>query len=267
MKNKHISRHIGLRGILLFALVFVSVQQFAAQEVLMHSHNDYRQRVPFYQAYAQMFASIEADIYTTDKEGELLVAHDRQELPTASTIDELYLEPLVRLFGRNGGKAWKGSDKTLILLVDLKTPADPTLDYLIGKLKKHPEVFDPKVNPYAVRVVISGNRPAPEKFREYPSLVSFDGDKVDYTPEQLERVSMISLNLRNYTRWNGKGAIRSEDSDRMYEVIDKAHALGKPIRFWGTPDGAVPWSVFHTMGVDYINTDAPEACAAFFQKL
>ena len=238
----------------------------SAQRVLIHSHNDYRQIVPFYVSYSQRAASIEADIFSTDTPGELLVAHDPHELPEAPTLDEAYLQPLVKLFGENRGRAWKNSDDLLILLVDIKSPFNPALDILIDKLKKHPEVFDPAVNPHAVRVVISGNRPPAERFSQYPSLITFDGSHTSYTPEQLEKVSMISLNFRSFSRWNGRGSIPKEDRDRLTAVIVQAHALGKPIRFWGAPDGVTAWSALNSMGVDYINTDRPEECAIFFRN-
>lgn len=60
-------------------------------------------------------------------------------------------------------------------MIDLKTPLHPTIDRLIAKLEKHPEVFDPAVNPYAVRVVITGSRPDPSAFGEFPHFISFDG--------------------------------------------------------------------------------------------
>lgn len=248
---------------LLFLLIYADI--VSAQTVRIHSHNDYQHRVPFYQAYAQQLASIEADIYATQKEGELLVAHDRHELPEAPTIDDAYINPLVNLFKQNKGRAWKDSEQLLILLVDLKTPVDPTLARLINKLQQYPHVFDPAVNPYAVRVVISGNRPDPDMFKSYPSVISFDGSKTDYTAVQLERISIISLNLRDYTQWNGKGMMLSEEAEKVKAAIDAVHALGKPIRFWGTPDGVTAWNTFHNIGVDYINTDQPEACAAFFR--
>ncbi len=252
-----------LNGIIFWFLAFAFSNY--AQNIKIHSHNDYRQRVPFYQAYSQQLSSIEADIFATDKPGELLVAHDKEELSFSPSIDDAYIQPLVQLYKQNKGKAWKDSDNLLILLVDLKTPADPTLDRLIAKLKEYPEVFDPEVNPYAVRVVISGKRPEAKEFIKYPSIISFDGSHLDYTPEQLKRISMISLNLQDYTYWNGKGAIKKDELERVKDVIDKVHKLGKPIRFWGTPDGVTAWNTFHTLGVDYINTDQPEACTAFFR--
>lgn len=263
--NMEKAKMINTGRMLLLALVCAFSGALHSQEALLHSHNDYRQRVPFYQAYAQQFASIEADIFVTGKAGELKVAHDAHELPEAPTLEESYIEPLVRLFRQNKGRPWKDSEQTLTLLIDLKTAVDPTLNLLISKLRPYPEVFDPTVNPYAVRVVISGNRPDPDTFATYPPLISFDGNRLDYTAGQLERIAMISLNLRDYTQWNGKGIMTGPESARVKEAIARVHALAKPIRFWGTPDGVTAWNTFYTLGVDYINTDAPEACAAFFR--
>jgi len=250
---------------LLIGLVIFSYTN--AQEKMIHSHNDYRQRLPFYQAYAQQLSSIEADIFSTDKEDELLVAHDRIELATAPTLDESYIEPIVSLYKLNKGRAWRGSDRYFVLLIDLKTPASTTLDRLIKKLLQYPEVFDPKVNPYAVRVVISGSRPDANTFNDFPSVVSFDGSHADYTSQQLERIYMISLNFRNYSRWNGQGTINDDELIKLKEAIAATHVLGKPIRFWGAPDGPNAWQAFHQLGIDYINTDQPEACAAFFRNM
>jgi alkaline phosphatase len=238
-----------------------------AQDVLIHSHNDYLRDMPLYEAYAQHVASIEADIYYMEPANDFLVAHTPLELHSAPTLDESYILPLVNLYRQNGGRAWKDSDGILQWMIDLKTPTDPTLDRLVVALQRYPEVFDPEVNPQAVRVVITGNVPAPGDFDKYPAFVFFDGSLRDYTPEQMERVALISLNLANYTRWDGKGSMATEDRRKVADAIGKAHALGKPIRFWGTPDGATAWNAFHDMDVDYINTDQPEACTTFFRDL
>ena len=255
-----------LKSIILAGLILFPVITYAQQEILIHSHNDYEQRVPFYQAYAQQVASIEADIFAGSKRGELLVAHNKEDLATAPNINEAYINPLVQLFKQNNGRAWKNSDKTLILLIDLKTSANPTLDWLVAKLKVYPQVFDPAVNPYAVRIVISGNRPDSKDFDKYPSFISFDGDRTDYTPEELKRIAMISLSFRNYSNWNGKGTFVKDEYNKVTKVINDVHALGKPIRFWGTPDGVTAWNTFHNIGVDYINTDRPELCADYFHQ-
>lgn len=41
-----------------------------------HSHNDYKNNIPFYRAYEKGFGSIEADVYAAN--GRLMVAHDKK---------------------------------------------------------------------------------------------------------------------------------------------------------------------------------------------
>lgn len=244
-----------------WAPLHVDAQQ---DRVLIHAHNDYHQRVPFYQAYAQQVYTIEADVFATDS-GTILVGHDWHELHPSRTLESLYIQPIVDIFAQHGGRAWSGSESRFVLLIDLKTPADVTLGNVISLIAKHPEVFDETVNPYAVTVVISGAMPDPAQFADIPAFIAFDGRlDVTYTPDQLERVAFISAPFSSYAKWNGKGALIDKDRKQVAAAIDKAHALGKKIRLWGTPDGVTAWNTLHKMGVDIINTDQIERCAAFF---
>lgn len=249
---------------LLLALALTCCGAAAAQPpVLIHSHNDYAQRVPFYQAYAQQVSSIEADVFLHD--GQLLVGHDVEDLRADMTFEALYVEPIVTLFARNGGRAFRDSDQTLQLMVELKSETDPTLRAVAALLGRWPEVFDPEVNPAAVRVAVTGRVPAPEAFDRYPRFLGFDGVwDADYTPEQLERIALISTNFRDFSQWNGKGTIIPAEKERLEQVIDRAHEQGKPVRFWNAPEGTTVYYTFYDMGIDYINTDNPEVCAAFF---
>ena len=247
---------------LLLALALTCCGVAAAQPpVLIHSHNDYAQRVPFYQAYAQQVSSIEADVFLHD--GQLLVGHDVEDLRADMTFEALYVEPIVTLFARNGGRAFRDSDQTLQLMVELKSETDPTLRAVAALLGRWPEVFDPEVNPAAVRVAVTGRVPAPEAFDRYPRFLGFDGAwDADYTPEQLERIALISTNFRDFSQWNGKGTIIPAEKERLEQ--DRAHEQGKPVRFWNAPEGTTVYYTFYDMGIDYINTDNPEVCAAFF---
>ena len=181
------------------------------------------------------------------------------------TFEALYVEPIVTLFARNGGRAFRDSDQTLQLMVELKSETDPTLRAVAALLGRWPEVFDPEVNPAAVRVAVTGRVPAPEAFDRYPRFLGFDGAwDADYTPEQLERIALISTNFRDFSQWNGKGTIIPDEKERLEQVIDRAHEQGKPVRFWNAPEGTTVYYTFYDMGIDYINTDKPEVCAAFF---
>lgn len=253
-------------SILISCALILGINFIDAQErKQIHSHNDYRQRVPFYQAYSQQVSSIEADLFF--EKGKLLIGHDLEDLTGDATFDDMYVQPLVKLFKQNKGKAWKDSDQRLTLVVELKSKTVPTLDEVVKLLQKYPEVFNPAKNPNAVKVVITGNVPAPKDFNKYPSFISFDGTLAEnYTKEQLQRVGMISIPFFEYANWNGKGAMTASQKAKVQKAIDDAHAMGKPIRFWASPDGVTAWNTLHQMGVDIINTDKVEACADFFSN-
>ncbi len=188
-----------LKCIGIFILLFsCSILPSAAQYSTLnaHSHNDYENVIPFWIAYYNHFGSIEADIWAID--GELYVAHSRAAVKPERTIDALYIQTVVKLFRYNGGKAWHDFPGVFQLLIDPKTAAEPTLALLVEKLKQYPDVFDPSVNKSAVSVVVSGNRPAPGLFVNYPEFIYFDGLlNLKYTEEQLKRVPLISKTSGN----------------------------------------------------------------------
>lgn len=105
------------------------------------------------------------------------------------------------------------------------------------------------MNPEAVRVAVTGRVPAPADFGKYPSYIRFDGVwDADYTPAQLERIALVSADFSDYSQWNGKGSIIPAERAELETVIDRAHAWGKPVRFWGAPEGTT---------VYYTCTDCP----------
>lgn len=248
----------------LAAMMLLSGITVAAQSpVMIHSHNDYMQTAPFWQAWSQKVGSIEADVFL--KDGKLLVGHDYEGLSETMTFESLYVEPLVTVFGRNGGRAWKDSDESLQLMVELKSETVPTLNAVCSMLARWPEVFDPSVNSDAVRVVITGRVPSPDEFGEWPDFISFDGSlEEEYDADELERVALMSADFSGYSQWNGKGTIIPAEYDRLAEAVADAHELGKPVRFWNAPEGVTVYYTFYDMGIDYVNTDHPETCAAFF---
>lgn len=219
-----------------------------------HSHNDYENNPPFMLAYDNHFGSIEADIWAV--KGELFVSHNEKDINPARTLDSLYIQPIVRIFRQNGGKAWKDYPGTFQLMIDLKTPVDPTLTLLIQKLIKYPGVFNPRINRNAVRIVITGNRPEPAKFIDYPAFLFFDANvALDYSKKQLKRIALYSENFRNFSSWNGEGEINEKEKVRLEGVIDSVHSVKKKIRFWNAPDNADSWNTFMKMKIDFINTD------------
>lgn len=228
-----------------------------------HSHNDYHQNIPLLAAYYAGMGSIEADVFL--RNGELFVAHEAAEISAEATLKKLYLEPLASFYRKNGNQAYKDSTHTLQLVVDIKQDHKNVIAQLIKDLSSYGDIFNSHRNAKAIRIVLSGDMPAPVEFKNYPGYISFDGrPKTVYTDEQLKRIAMISDDLKSYTTWNGKGTPTKNDEEKLRLVIEKAHQQRKPFRFWASQDSPNTWIVLEKLGADWINTDHPEQLRAFY---
>lgn len=224
----------------------------------VHSHNDYLQNVPFWKAYAAGASSIEADLFLVNK--GLYVAHTKEEIKESFEFERLYLKPIEQVIDFEGGL-----QKPLQLLVDLKSEAEPTLATLIKVLEKHPKITS-EAN---LKIVISGNRPEPANYIDYPSYIYFDYQSLDpvQNADILKKIALVSLSFKGSSPWNGKGRLTAEDLKIVKSTIEKAKALKKPFRFWATPDSKTAWKALAHLGVDYINTDMPFECKNYLQTL
>ena len=238
------------RLLLAFCLTAPALTAYAQQ---IHAHNDYAKPEPFVNAYKHRADFIEADVWL--QEGKLVVAHDK---PTASapTLDSLYIRPIARLFAENNGKVSPDRKYTFGLMIDVKDEFEAVLPTLLELLQANVIAFNRSANPLAVQVIISGNRPRPDTFLDYPLLIQFDGRPSElYGEETLRRVALVSDSFMSYSRWNGTGELSDQDEDKLKRVIKRAHKDGKPIRFWGIPDKPDAWKKLKKVGVDIINTD------------
>ena len=214
------------------------------------AHNDYVQPVPFYEAYGKHVGYIEADVFLEGN--ELLVAHTKKEIIKERTLEELYLRPLERQIKINQGSAYAGSADVLTLMIDIKTDGPSTLARIVKTIKMFPSLTSCKT----LSFTISGNVPDPATWNQYPSFITFDGrPHINYTPEQLTRVNLISASLKDHASWNGKGLLAQSDREKVSSIIAGVHGKGKKIRFWAIPDVANAWMILMNMDVDVINTD------------
>lgn len=227
-----------------------------------HSHNDYKNLLPFRTAYNAGFGSIEVDIFLHEK--ELWVAHEEKELVNKISLEDLYLKPIQSCIEKQKGYIYADTTKQLQLLIDIKTDSIATLKRLIKVLKRYPTL----INNRSLKLVITGNRPPPEKFSSYPSYILFDGNLgAKYSKASLVKIAMLSSNFRNYSKWNGTGVLLEKEKTQLSAEIEKAHALYKPVRFWATPDTINAWDELIHLKVDFINTDKITALATFLQQL
>jgi alkaline phosphatase len=243
----------------LFCIVFA--QLVSAQEISkykIHSHNDYEQKIPFWNAYANGLQSIEVDVFL--KEGVLYVGHSEDKIKKEHTLETLYLQPLEKVFSLK-----LGDQQAIKLLIDIKSEPIASLSKLIEVLEKYPEL----INNQKIAFVISGNQPEAKQYSQYPVYIRFDYQSFANLPEkqQWDKVALISKNFDEFSKWNGKGSLTAEDYTKVAEAINKAHLYGKPFRFWGCPDSKNAWKTFADLGVDFINTDSPYESAHYLNNL
>jgi alkaline phosphatase len=222
-----------------------------------HSHNDYEQQRPFHHAFSRGFQSIEADVWLID--GRLLVAHDRKDAKPERSLAALYLDPLDERHGRKGRWKKRPKDRKLQLLIDIKSESKPTMAALEQLLQKYPRLT---ANP-ALTFAVSGNRPPVETYNDWAVFMSFDGRPgMAYDPSVLARVALISDSWANYI---DRKTLRF-DTLRATRAVEAAHALGKPFRFWASPDNEEGWRLAMRIGADYLNTDRIDALADYLDK-
>ena len=239
--------------------LFIQAQEYSSSNI--HSHNDYENLLPFYGAYSNESGVIEADVFLVNN--DLFVAHTSKEITPHNTLKSLYLDPLSLKLKNQSGKVYPGN-KSLILMIDVKSDADATLKAIVQQLKTFPEIISNK----RLKIIISGNRPLPSDWTTYPEFIYFDGRlNENYSPEELSRIEMISEDLKNITIWNGKGVLTQADLQKMQSAIKKVHDLHKKIRFWSTQDNVNTWMTLMNLKVDFIGADNVAALAQFIQNL
>lgn len=227
-----------------------------------HSHNDYENSNPFWEAYDRRFGSIEVDIFL--KDGRLVVGHDLQQAMLNKTLDSLYLQPIIKCIEKNKGYIYSDTTKKLQLLVDIKTEAIPTLDKLVDILKQYPVITAAP----SFKIVISGNRPPQDQFNRYPAYIYFDAVLgTSYPAVSLKKIEMFSADFKQYSQWSGKGIIIESEKKALVQLTNEVHKLHKKLRFWNAPDVINAWYGFMDLGVDFINTDHITVLGTFFDKL
>lgn len=242
-------------------LFFVLGQTVRAQDLTqfqVHSHNDYYRNIPFWNALASGATSIEADVFL--KNEGLYVAHSEDEIQKDRSLEALYIKPLQQSVSLGAV-----TDTKLQLLIDIKSEAYSTLEAITNLLEKYPAL----TKHGNISFVISGNRPKPEEYVNYPEFILFDYQSLDPINDKriADKIALVSLSFGKFSKWNGLGRLTKTDSTVVVNTIKMGHALKKPFRFWGTPDTKTAWQAFASMGIDFINTDKPYDCFDYLKDL
>jgi len=112
-------------------------------------------------------------------DGDLLVAHDREDVQSGRTLESLYLAPLRQIVSQNGGSVYEGDPDYFTLLIDIKSDAVPTYLALHEELRRDQRLltrFGPNgVTDGAVTAIVSGNRPRELMQQQRVRYAAYDG--------------------------------------------------------------------------------------------
>jgi hypothetical protein len=238
-----------------------------------HAHNDYEHDRPLLDALGKGFKSVEADVWLVD--GELLVAHDREDVRRGRTLESLYLAPLWEIVTQNGGSVYAGDPDYFTLLIDIKSDAVPTYLALHEELRRHQRLltrFGPGgVTDGPVTAIVSGNRPRELMAQQRVRYAAYDGRLSDLgIATDQTFVPLISDNWTRHFGWQGIGPMPEAERETLRGIVHRAHANGQRVRFWATPEQSpqreAVWQELLAAQVDYINTDHLEALQDFLLR-
>jgi glycerophosphoryl diester phosphodiesterase len=267
---KCVFRFLSIATIACFAALPARGQQDAPRPLTQaHAHNDYEHERPLLDALAHGFCSIEADIHLQG--GQILVAHDAEDVRPDRTLEDLYLKPLADQVQKNGGRVYRDGP-SVTLLIDIKTGGEETYRALRPLLEKYRRMLTRfaagLVHEGAVTVVISGNRPKALIAAEEERLAGIDGRAADLnTADDLpsDLVPLISDNWTLQFTWQGEGEMPSRERQKLDRLVRRAHDQGRRVRFWATPENENLWQTLLDADVDLIGTDDLGRLAAFLR--
>jgi hypothetical protein len=235
-----------------------------------HAHNDYEHNRPLHAALEHGFCSVEADVWLV--EGRLLVGHDLKDTRPERTLQSLYLDPLRQRIRENGGRVYR-QGPSITLLIDAKSDATNTYGAIKLALDPYRSMLtvwrEGRIETNAVSVIISGNRAREQMVSEPERLAAYDGRLADLDDgAPVHFIPLISDNWRLHFRWNGtaeENGMSAADRMKLQSIIQRAHARGQRVRFWGMPDTPLVWKTMRDAGVDFINTDDLKGLSQFLR--
>ena len=232
-----------------------------------HAHNDYVHERPLLGALERGLGSVEADVWLVN--GALLVAHARDSVRADHTLEAVYLEPLRRWVAAHGGRVHDGRPP-LTLLVDLKSNADSTYAVLDSVLRRYDDLFTSwhgdSVTARPVVAVLSGERPLVTLPAQRDRWAALDGRLLDLDAPggtSSSAMPLVSDDWKHVSAWRGAGAAPDSVRRRVRQLVARAHAQGRRIRFWNTPDLEAMWRLLYDAGVDLIGADDLDALRGF----
>jgi hypothetical protein len=252
--------------------LLLGAHSLAAQPALgrAHAHNDYQHARPLLDALERGYASIEADVWLVD--GRLLVAHARDSVVADRTLERLYLAPLRDALRHDTSGRYTAA-APLVLLIDIKSNAESTYAVLDPLLRRYADVLTSfageRREAHPVLAVLSGNRPIATVRAARERTAALDGrlpDLVDGHAPPAAVMPLVSASWDDVTKWRGDGPVPPKARAAVARAVARAHAQGRWLRFWGTPDDERVWQLLYDDGVDLLNADDLDRLRAFLER-
>lgn len=252
-----------------------------------HSHNDYKRRVPLFEALYAGCISVEADIWLNNVATDILVGHTKMSLRPDRTLQSLYLNPLMTILTKQNLQSevkvkasphntvvgvFDNNPKTsLTLLLDMKTSSTVLWPLLQKQLEAFREedwlsYWDGYNQCFVSRpltVVATGNAPfdiieANETYRD----IFYDAPLHDIKNPKYTAANSYyaSTSLQASVGWPVAGRFSTRQIRSIKKHISSAKEKGLKARYWNTPNWPSSvrnrvWGLLIQSGIGVLNVD------------
>ena len=237
--------------------------------VSVHSHNDYLQRVPLFDALAVGCEGVEADVWLV--EGELLVAHTSDSLTRNRTLRSLYIDPLVQILEQQNknipanavphGVFALNETQPLTLLVEMKADAFATWPVLYQQLEplrtrdwltyyngtdlvhRPITVVGTGLTPFSLVLSATANGTNKTDTRLLRRDIFFDAPLTNLSSGLYNATNSLyaSSSLGDAVGKIHFGSLNNRQLDTIDTQTKLASELGLKARYWDTPSWPISW--------------------------
>lgn len=229
-----------------------------------HAHNDYEHARPLFDALEQGFESVEADVWLDG--ADVGVSHTGA--PFVGSLATLYLDPLAARVAANGGSV-HGDGKPFFLWLDLKEGKAELLDALATQLgaRDFLTTFDDAgvAQARAVTVILTGDAARKKALVDRAAPRPYTRDSNSYAagdPAADGKWSAYAVNYWSFMQWDGAGAIPRAQQRQLENLVNGAHATGRRIRIYASPETPEYWRAAKAAHLDFIGGDDLAGLAA-----
>jgi hypothetical protein len=266
----------------IFCLLVIFTLQLSAQPGLPcgHSHNDYLQKRPLYEAVELGYGSIEIDICLTGKK-ELKVAHIPWFLSGKKEVDELYFAPIVKMIEEKDARFTYSKEFPLNLLIDFKKNADSTYKYLKPVLIKYAKYITRYKNGTVIYqaplvINITGNQPWKALMADSITYALMDGPIwltdsgiqhkgfKDIDTNRLKYMGRVANDWQSLMAFKKHFKTEEDFFSSVKSNLQQYHQHGLTTRFHGVPNNEKAWAFIDQCGAYWFNVDELKRFKDFF---